>query len=424
MKSTTILPYSSQNPPRAQDLFQEDLLSAIQRHVDIKATAASVDLSREFDIPEPVTKLITSNVMSRSDFLSRVPVHIVEELKGTKLSFSLNPMPLKRSNQGSPREPSISATTNTQTYELVEIESDFFISDLKTRAYAKFDPNGLRKLLTDAAFKEESNGYQWLGFHGISEVTDTGVVAKTNKVTKGWLQKVKDNKAANYLEEVIANKGKIIVGSKVVNLYGDVTDAGSGKVEIKTFGAHHLQGLKVLIKGTDNYNGVFEVDSESPATAIQIPATHATEKINVASAEIDGDYQSLDSLVQDMITLIPEGKRGDLEVFTGYDLLSDRIKTVFDAQKNTPTERGAVQSQKFSFPLALHPASSPDFFPANTIMVTDIKNLSIYQHKYRKTFFEYSATRKGEIYWNIVQMAYEVEDYDRIAVARNVHVLS
>ncbi|EOG7713443.1 phage major capsid protein, P2 family [Vibrio parahaemolyticus] len=103
----------------------------------------------------------------------------------------------------------------------------------------------------------------------------------------------------------------------------------------------------------------------------------------LASAQLDptgataDSYKNLDSLVQDLIntTIAPEHRQDpDLVVLVGSNLVAAEQHRLLEAA-NTPTEHKAAQ--QLAKTIAGKQAYTPPFFPADTVWVTNTKNLQV-----------------------------------------------
>lgn len=90
----------------------------------------------------------------------------------------------------------------------------------------------------------------------------------------------------------------------------------------------------------------------------------------------DGDYSCLDVAVDDLLKGIPYYKQKDLVALIGRDLITREKTLLLEAVQGTPTEKKAMDS--FAEKFGNLPWMSPSFFPARGLIITSLKNLSIY----------------------------------------------
>ncbi|MNZ48436.1 Phage major capsid protein, P2 family [compost metagenome] len=159
--------------------------------------------------------------------------------------------------------------------------------------------------------------------------------------------------------------------------------------------------------------------------------TNAPEQVMTevvaASGEITigagGDYSSLHTLVQDLkSTLDPwHKKRSDLVVLLSSDMLDEKIlKTMEKGDASNQEELAADEILMKGRIGGLPPVDAP-FFPDGTVVVTTLKNMSIYfqkgaRRRYLKDEPEYSRVAD----YQSSNEAYVIEDLGLIAMAENV----
>lgn len=138
-----------------------------------------------------------------------------------------------------------------------------------------------------------------------------------------------------------------------------------------------------------------------------------------------GDYENLDAAVNDITNLIGEvhQESGDLVVIVGRELLADDKARLYTAQGQTPTEKSKVQDQQVIGTYGGLPAYKVPLFPARGILVTSLKNLSIYyQSDSWRRKIEDNAKRDRVEEYNSRNEAYVVEDYEKFAAVEFANV--
>ncbi|AQZ99584.1 phage major capsid protein, P2 family [Comamonas kerstersii] len=136
----------------------------------------------------------------------------------------------------------------------------------------------------------------------------------------------------------------------------------------------------------------------------------------------DADYKSLDGLVFDAIQLLDTVHRDDpdLVVLVGRDLMNDKLFPLVDGQE-APTEKLAADIVVSQRRLGGLPAVMAPYFPAGTVLITRLDNLSIYyqEGKRRRAIIENPA-RNGVETFESSNDAFVVEDYDLVALVENI----
>ena len=139
----------------------------------------------------------------------------------------------------------------------------------------------------------------------------------------------------------------------------------------------------------------------------------------------DKTYKNLDALVFDMVnSLIDPWHRQapDLVVICGRELITDKYFPVINATSNQAnTERVAADVILSSQRMGGLPAVSVPYFPANTLMVTPLKNLSIYWQEgtRRRTVLDNAKRDRIENYESVNE-GYVIEDFGAGCVAEGI----
>ncbi|WP_417441902.1 phage major capsid protein, P2 family [Idiomarina sp.] len=160
---------------------------------------------------------------------------------------------------------------------------------------------------------------------------------------------------------------------------------------------------------------------------------HAAERVMTEVVATSGkitvgagaDYENLDALVYDMVNnLIEPWYQDDTElvVLTGRKLLSDKYFPLVNSDL-PPTEKAAADMMISQKRLGGLQAVRPPHFPANTIMVTRLDNLSLYwQEGSRRRHIVDNPKRDQIENYESSNDAYVIEDYDCAAVAENIEL--
>jgi len=141
---------------------------------------------------------------------------------------------------------------------------------------------------------------------------------------------------------------------------------------------------------------------------------------NVAGA----DYKNLDALVLDALQLLDEWYRDDpsVVVVMGSGLLHDKYFPLVNAA-NVATEQAALDMVISGKRVGGKQAVSAPFFPANSLMVTRLDNLSIYfQNGGRRRSIIDNPSRDQIENYESSNEAYVVEDYGCGAVVENIEI--
>lgn len=161
---------------------------------------------------------------------------------------------------------------------------------------------------------------------------------------------------------------------------------------------------------------------DNAAERVMTEVVEASGKITVGTS---GDYKNLDALVYDMVNnLIDPWHQDDTElvVLTGRKLLSDKYFPLVNSDL-VPTEKTAADMMISQKRIGGLQAVRVPHFPANTIMVTRLDNLSLYwqEGSRRRNIIDNPKRDQIENYESSND-AYVVEDYGCAAVAENIEL--
>ena len=199
---------------------------------------------------------------------------------------------------------------------------------------------------------------------------------------------------------------------------------------------------QALDRITIGFNGTsYEIDSDRNANPLlqdvnigwlQKMRTHASARVLDAGdaggnilVNAGGDYENIDALVMDAInSLIAPWYQDDtaLVAIMGRDLLHDKyFPLVNQAQPNTEAMAAdLIISQKRVGGIS---AVRAPFFPAGTVMITRLDNLSIYfQEGKRRRHMEENPKRDRIENYESSNDAYIVEDYEMACLVENIQI--
>jgi len=311
-----------------------------------------------FSVAPVVAQTLEQKIQHSSDFLSKVNFVTVTAQEGDKVGVGVTRPIAGRTNTAAGNRRTPMPATDTTDEGRYRCEQTNFDHAIK---YATLDAWAHRPefqtMIRDAIVKRQGLDRMIIGWNG------TSVAAQTDRVANPMLQDV--------------NKGWLH--------------------KIRTFAA-----ARVLADG-DHTDG-------------------ATKAIYVANKGT-ADYVNLDSLVFDAIEMLDEWNRDDTELvaIVGRDLVHDRFFGLVEEAGEKPTEqlaRDVILSTKKIGGLT---AVRVPFFPAGTVLVTRLDNLSIYAQEgtRRRLIKDEPALDQVENYESVNE-AYVVEDYGYCALIENI----
>ncbi|MGP5308113.1 phage major capsid protein, P2 family [Vreelandella alkaliphila] len=322
------------------------------------------DATQKFAVDPTIQQRLEKRIQESSDFLSRINIVGVDELKGEKLALGVTgPIAARTNVNNQDRKTRDLTTLDAQGYECRMTEFDTHLGYAKLDAWAKF-PN-FQAMVRDVIVRQQALDRMMIGFNGTSAAPQTDPVANPylEDVNIGWLQHYRTQAPARVMKDG------------------------------KTNG-------KILIDHT------------------------ATEDAEGKKTGIVGDYATLDALVQDVVNslLDPWFRRlPGLVVILGRNLMSDKYFPLLN--QLPPSEQLAadlVISQKRIGGLQ---GMDVPFFPDNALMVTTLDNLSVYwQNGARRRYVTENPRRNRVENFESSNDAYVVEDFGAGCLVENIEL--
>ncbi|WP_046080002.1 phage major capsid protein, P2 family [Halomonas sp. HG01] len=316
--------------------------------------------TESFAVEPSVQQTLETKMQESSEFLSRINIVGVDELKGEKLGLGISgPIAGRTDTTANDRTPRDLSTLDANGYECRSTEFDTFLPWSKLDAWAKFRDFQIR--VRNAIIRQQALDRIMIGFNGTSAAVATDRVANPllEDVNVGWLQQYRDNAPA-----------RVMTGGKT---------AGT-----------------IVIDGT--------ADGAQPNGIV-------------------GDYANLDALVMDAVNELIEPwhrESTDLVAVMGRKMLADKYFPLVN-KENAPTEQRALDliiSQKRVGGLQ---AVRAPFVPDGTIFITSLENLSIYfQNGSRRRYLRDEPKRKRVENYESSNDAYVVEDYGFGCLVENI----
>lgn len=318
------------------------------------------DATQKFAVDPTIQQRLEKRIQESSDFLSRINIVGVDELKGEKLALGVTgPIAARTNVNNQDRKTRDLTTLDAQGYECRMTEFDTHLGYAKLDAWAKF-PN-FQAMVRDVIVRQQALDRMMIGFNGTSAAIQTDPIANPylQDVNIGWLQQYRTQSPA-----------RVMAGGKTND--------------------------KVLIDPTANEN----------------------------DPGIVGDYATLDALVYDVVhsLIAPWFRRlPGLVVILGRNLMSDKYFPLLN--QLPPSEQLAadlVISQKRIGGLQ---GMDVPFFPDNALMVTTLDNLSIYwQNGARRRHVTENPKRNRVENYESSNDAYVVEDFGAGCLVENIEL--
>lgn len=307
-----------------------------------------------------MTQSLMNVVQESSEFLTRINMTPVAELKGEKVGVGVNGSIASTTDTdgGKERQTADFTSLESNKYECQQVNFDFHMRYNQLDLWARYQDFQLR--IRNAIAKRQALDFIMAGFNGISRAatSDRAKNPMLQDVAVGWLQKYRNEAPARVMSNITGEDGAVI--SPVIRI---------GK------GGDYANLDAVVMDATNNLIAPWH--QESP----------------------------------------------DLVVICGRKLLADKyFPLVNQEQPNTEAMAAdVIVSQKRIGNL---PAVRVPFFPANAIMVTTLENLSIYiMDESHRRHIEENAKRDRVENYESMKIDYVIEDYAAGCLIENIELL-
>ena len=340
--------------------------------------------TEQFNVNPEIEQKLETKMKESSEFLGMINVMPVTQQEGQVLGLTTTRTIAGRTDTsgGTRRNPTDpSGDAEKRRYLCKQTNFDW------ARRYALMDAWRHRPefetLLRDAILQQQSRDRIMIGWHGTSaaDTTDRTANPLLQDVNIGWLKKLRDNAPGQVFSD--------------------------GSLTVKSDGTNNAALKAIYVKP-----GVELFDANAAYNAVG------------GSAHAVADYSSLDALVLDAKRLLPEWHRNrtDLVVIVGQDLVDDKYFTIAQTTGATALEVEATDRiLRSNKQLGGLPAVAVPFFPGNAILITTLKNLSIYyQEGTRRRFLKDEPEFNRIANYESVNEDYVVEDYQLVSFVENI----
>lgn len=191
------------------------------------AESYGVDLATKmFSVDPTIAQELNDAITAKSDFLGRINVIPVTEIKGQKVFIGVSgPVTGRTNTKTKDREAKDASALDQSTYELSSTESDVGLPYAKIDAWAKFPD--FHQRYSAAVQKQIALDRIMVGFHGTHAAPQTDIeqYPMLQDVNKGWLQQAREQIPAQVLKEgKVAGKVTLGAGGDYANLDALVHD--------------------------------------------------------------------------------------------------------------------------------------------------------------------------------------------------------
>ncbi|WP_460408796.1 phage major capsid protein, P2 family [Pseudomonas amygdali] len=195
---------------RSLSAFGAKMFAALQVSL---AESYGVELvSKTFSVEPSIAQELNEAITHKSDFLQRINVIPVTEIKGEKVFLGVSgPVTGRTNTKTKDREAKDASALDDDSYELFSTESDVSLPYAKIDAWAKFPD--FQQRYAAAVQKQIALDRLMIGFHGTHAAAQTDIDAfpMLQDVNKGWLQIAREQIPEQVLSQGLA-AGKITLG--------------------------------------------------------------------------------------------------------------------------------------------------------------------------------------------------------------------
>jgi len=185
--------------------------------------------AEKFTVEPSVQQTLETKIQESSDFLTKINIVPVTDMKGEKLGLGLGGTIAGRTDTSkAERNPSDPTSLEGNGYECTKTDFDTLVKYVKLDMWAKFPDFQTR--MRDLVIKAQARDRILIGFNGVDRAATTDRVKfpMLQDVNKGWLQKYREEAPARVMSEG-AHAGQVRVGAAAghdyVNLDALVIDA-------------------------------------------------------------------------------------------------------------------------------------------------------------------------------------------------------
>ncbi|MDL5601665.1 phage major capsid protein, P2 family [Bacillus subtilis] len=241
--------------------------------------------SKMFSVEPSIAQELNDAITAKADFLQRINVIPVTEIKGEKVFIGVSgPVTGRTNTKTTDRVAKDASALENSTYELSSTESDVGLPYAKIDAWAKFPD--FHQRYSAAVQKQIALDRIMVGFHGVKAAAQTDIEAypMLQDVNKGWLQQLREQAPQQVLKEG-KTPGKVTMGPN-----GDYANLDALVHDTKQMVDERLRdgGDLVAIIGTD-------LLAADKAKLYSKQGDTPTEKERIEDAQVIATYGGLPS---------------------------------------------------------------------------------------------------------------------------------
>jgi P2 family phage major capsid protein len=322
-------------------------------------STGQVATGQAFSVEPTIQQRLIDKQTESTDLLSAINIELVDEIKGEKLGLSLDGRVISsRTNvANADRQTKSVWLLDDDQYECRDTHFDTHLTYAQIDRWAKF-PDFEARISKHLVEAQRADRIK-IGMNGIAHATTTDRSANPlgQDVNIGWLERQRINNSARVL------------------------DSGAVSTEVSFGTRKNAQGTRVT------------------------------------------DFANLDALVIALANEMLDSwhvNRTDLVALVGRDLLGDKYFGLYN-QVQPPSEILATRAIDLTHQIGRYPAKIVPWMPNGTVIVTYLKNLSIYEQSgSRRRKFEDKSSRSRYDTFESFNEDYVIEDYGAMAMAEKI----
>ncbi|SUW65436.1 phage major capsid protein, P2 family [Buttiauxella agrestis] len=169
------------------------------------------DMTKKFSVDPSVTQTLMNTMQESSDFLTRINMVPVAEMKGEKIGVGVSGSIASTADtaSGDERKTEDFTALESNKYECDQVNFDFHIRFRTLDLWARFQDFQLR--IRNAIIKRQSLDLMMAGFNGIKRAptSDRSKNPLLQDVAVGWLQKYRNEAPARVMNKHTAEDGTV-----------------------------------------------------------------------------------------------------------------------------------------------------------------------------------------------------------------------
>ncbi len=250
------------------------------------------DVSKKFTVEPSVTQTLMNTMQESSDFLTRINIVPVSEMKGEKIGIGVTG-PIASTTDtagGTERQPKDFSKLASNKYECDQVNFDFYIRYKTLDLWARYQDFQLR--IRNAIIKRQSLDLIMAGFNGVrrAETSDRSSNPMLQDVAVGWLQKYRNEAPARVMSKVTDEEGHTT--SEVIRVGKSGADKNGILAQTPA-----ILNMSLANKKTMEENATLLIGTKSAFGLADDKASHIADVISMTMNKSQATFEGLsDSL--------------------------------------------------------------------------------------------------------------------------------